>query len=333
MNGGPNPLPETMPVGVIVPTFNRSAALAECLRHLEAQTWKAFELIVVDDGSSDDTAAVVEAFRAESALRLRYLRQQNAGPARARNYAAREMCAPVCILVGDDIFPRPEFVERHLEFHREHKELEAVAVGLTRWSETGQKVTPFMRWLDSEGIQFAYGDLMRGVEPDWRHFYTSNLSMKTDYLRAHPFDEAFRRAAMEDIELGYRMAARHGLQMHFLPEAEAEHLHPTTFLQACRRMVGVGESQYLLGERWPQFRRTPPASVVKRAGAAVLTEPRVVLPLVARLANQLQRVWCPNPWMLKTLELHARRGYEQAAAAAAALTKRTAEHPRGGGAD
>jgi glycosyltransferase involved in cell wall biosynthesis len=106
-----------VPLGVVIPTYQRPEALVECLRHLEAQTWKAFEVIVVDDGSADDTRAVVEAYRAQTALRLRYLRQENAGPARARNYAVSQLEAEVCVLIGDDIFASPEFVERHLEFH------------------------------------------------------------------------------------------------------------------------------------------------------------------------------------------------------------------------
>jgi glycosyltransferase involved in cell wall biosynthesis len=309
---------ETVPVGVVIPTYQRPAALLECLRHLEAQTWKAFEVIVVDDGSEDDTRAVVEAYQAGSSLRLRYLWQENAGPARARNHAVSQLLAEICILIGDDIFASPQFVEHHLEFHRDHAEKEAVAVGLTRWCETGQTVTPFMRWLDTDGMQFGYGDLRRGAQPDWKHFYTSNLSLKTAYLRQNQFDERFRRAAMEDIELGYRMQKQAGLKMYFLPDAVADHLHETDYVKACHRMIHVGAGAYVNGSLWPEFqRRRPTQGRWKRMWLAILTEPRVVLPLLTWVTSMLNRVWLPNPLTKRVMELYGRRGYEQAAANAA----------------
>jgi glycosyltransferase involved in cell wall biosynthesis len=301
-----------VPIGVVIPTFNRPEALVECLRHLEAQTWRSFEVIVVDDGSTDETAAALEAYQGRSELRLRYLRQKNSGPAKARNYAVSQMVAEVCLLIGDDIFPSPEFVERHLAFHREHPEKEVGAVGLTRWCEVGQKVTPFMRWLDRDGMQFAYGDLLRGVQPDWRHFYTSNLSLKTRYLRENPFDERFQRAAMEDIELGYRLEQQAGLKMFFLPDAVAEHLHETNYVRSCRRMVQVGASAYVLGCVWPEFRR-PTNGRLKQMALGIVTEPKVILPLLTGLTAVLNHVWLPNPLTKRVMEFHERLGYEQAA--------------------
>ncbi len=98
-----------------------------------------------------------------------------------------------------------------------------------------------MRWLDESSTQFAYKELLSGSQTaDWRHFYTSNLSVKAALLREFPFCERFPYAAMEDNELGYRITTRYGLTLKFIPEALAEHWHPTTFRQACERMVRCG---------------------------------------------------------------------------------------------
>jgi glycosyltransferase involved in cell wall biosynthesis len=298
------------PIGVVIPTYNRLDTLLICLRHLEEQTWRSFEVIVVDDGSTDSTPQAMNEYQASAPFSFRYLRQSNSGPARARNQAVRELNATVCLLLGDDILATPDLVRIHYEHHRSHPEIDAVAVGLTRWSEEGQTVTPFMQWLDRDGAQFAYGDLSRGVPPSWKHFYTSNLSLKTDQLRRHPFDERFRKAAMEDIELGYRLAADHQLTMSFLLDAVAEHLHPTSFRQACRRMVGLGESAYLLGKIWPEHRMKS-AGPVKLKLRSILQQ-SWILARLTDAADLWTRIKVPNPLMEKVLSLYSTLGYRQA---------------------
>jgi hypothetical protein len=298
------------PIGVVIPTYNRVDTLFTCLEHLERQTWKDFEVIVIDDGSTDSTPLAMGEYQTRAPFPFRYLRQSNSGPARARNQAIQELNATICVLLGDDIFASPDLVRIHYEHHRSHSELDAVAVGLTRWSEKGQSVTPFMRWLDRDGAQFAYGDLLRGVSPTWKHFYTSNLSLKTDQLRRHPFDERFRKAALEDIELGYRLAVSHELTMSFLPDAVAEHLHPTSFRQACNRMVGLGASAHLLEKIWPEHR-------IKSVGPTKLKLRSMLHQswMLARLTDAAAlwtQIHVPNPLMEKVLSLYCTLGYQQA---------------------
>jgi GT2 family glycosyltransferase len=299
------------PIGVVIPTYNRVDTLLTCLEHLEKQTWKDFEVVVVDDGSTDSTPQAMNEYQARAPFPFRYLRQSNSGPGRARNQAIRELNATACLLLGDDIFASPDLVRIHCEHHRSYPEIDAVVVGLTRWSEKGQTITPFMQWLDRDGAQFAYRDLLRGVSPSWKHFYTSNLSLKTNQLRQHPFDERFRKAAMEDIELGYRLAMEHALTMSFLPDAVAEHLHPTSFRQACRRMVGVGASVHLLGEIWPEH-RLKSVGYAKLKLRSILQQPWILgrLTDVAALWTQIH---VPNPLMKRVLSLHGTLGYKQAA--------------------
>lgn len=299
------------PIGLVIPTYNRIDTLLICLEHLEAQTWKDFEVVVVDDGSTDATPHEMEKYKRHATFPFQYLRQSNSGPATARNRAIRELDTTACLLLGDDIFASPDLIRIHWEHHRDHPALDAAAVGLTRWSQHGQIVTPFMQWLDRDGAQFAYGDLIDGVTPSWKHFYTSNLSLKTEQLRLNPFDERFRKAAMEDIELGYRLAAEHKLTMSFLPTAVAEHLHPTSFRQACRRMLGLGSSAHLLGEIWPELRMASASPLKLKLRAALQQEW-----ILARLTDAAD-FWTdhqvPNPLMKKVLSLHSTLGYRQAA--------------------
>jgi glycosyltransferase involved in cell wall biosynthesis len=241
--------PAKRPITVIIPTYNRQETLEICLKRLENQTFTDFSIIIVDDGSTDATLSMVEEYCRNTRLHITVLQQANSGPARARNLAIREAQSPICILIGDDILASPAFVERHLRLHREHPEIDIVGLGLTRWDESLQEITPFMMWL--EHIQFGYDDLVAGTIPDWRHFYTSNLSFKTALLQAEPFDERFRKAAFEDIELGYRLTNKGHLKMAFLPDAFATHVHPTSLLDGCRRMRTVGYSAHQFASYWP----------------------------------------------------------------------------------
>lgn len=296
------------PICIVVPTYNRAHALGICLEHLERQTWSDFEVIVVDDGSTDSTSEQVEQYLSKGALRLRYFRQENSGPARARNFAISMTQSPLCLIIGDDIFASPDFVKTHLLLHQENPDLYVAGLGLTRWSESSQTVTPFMRWLDEGGTQFSYHDLFAGVVPDWKHFYTSNISLKTTVLRENPFHEGFSKAAVEDLELGYRLEVQHGLKIVFLPQALADHLHPTTFRQACKRMYSVGASMRIFHQLWPEHQ---PASYrsFRRAVRDMLCRNRWMLSPVTLLADLLTRLWCPNPLMRRVLDYHFAIGY------------------------
>ena len=299
-------------IGILIPTFNRIATLKRCLEHLEAQTTLDFEVIVIDDGSSDDTQAELERYRSIAPFPFLSLSQSNAGPARARNLGIARMSAPVCILIGDDTFPLPDFVERHRAFHAAHLQLEVVAIGLTRWQEKDQKVTPLMRWLGSEGEQFNFRELLEGAQASWRHFYTSNLSAKTAYLRENPFNETFKAAGAEDIELGYRLATEKGLQVTFLRDAITEHLHPTSFAQSCRRSIVVGEAGYRLQQLWPVFAIHSPSGL-KGVLLKALVETPSLLAAFALVARIVTSVHCPNPLLTRALHYHFLLGYNRAA--------------------
>ncbi len=305
-------MPALYPIGVVIPTYNRPDVLRLCLERLEQQTWKDFEVIVVDDGSADATRAALEEYAAGSPLALRCVRQENSGPARARNLAASLLRSEVCLLIGDDILASSNFVEEHLAFHRQNPSPKAVGLGLTRWCEQGQTVTPFMRWLDTDGVQFAYGALLNGAAPSWRHFYTSNLSLKTKLVRQHPFNESFRKAAMEDAELAYRLEQQHMLQLEFLPNAVAEHIHPTTVEQACRRMLAVGAAAHHLHQIWPELEKPPSSPGLRARLGSFLGDETLILPALRHAAALATRFRCPNPFLLKVLLLHFATGYRKA---------------------
>lgn len=294
-------------ISVIIPTYNRSSALVWCLEHLEAQTFRNFDVIVVDDGSSDDTSNAVALYKAHSALEILYIRQENGGPARARNTAVRVTRSPVCLLIGDDILATPQLVERHLDLHRGQPELATCGLGLTRWERERQQLTPFMRYF--EQVQFAYADLISGTRPDWRHFYTSNLSVKTELLRQYTFNERFPKAAMEDVELAYRIGRSEELKIVFLSQAVAFHHHPTSLPQACLRNVSIGWSIHLFEECWPEAGAfIPPLSGWRKILGQIFDHAALQMALTSVFAS-LERFYCNARLTRQLLDSYQRSGY------------------------
>ena len=110
-----------------------------------------------------------------------------------------------------------------------------------------------MRWLESGGPQFSFGDLTPGEPaPAHTHFYTSNVSLKRElFLEVGGFDERFRYAAVEDIEFGVRLAEA-GIELVYDPTLVVLHDHPTTLAQSLERMVRVGRSASLYNAIHPE---------------------------------------------------------------------------------
>jgi glycosyltransferase involved in cell wall biosynthesis len=108
-------------VSVIIPTWNRSRQLCDAVDSALAQSFTDSEIVIVDDGSTDDTAAVVAA-RYGTLSRVRLVRQPNAGPAAARNHGVRESRGPlIAFLDSDDLWEQSKLeiqvgqLDRHAE--------------------------------------------------------------------------------------------------------------------------------------------------------------------------------------------------------------------------
>ena len=79
----------TVTLSVIVPVYNGGNTLKQCIRSIVGQTYTDFELIIVNDGSTDESLAIAEQYAKEDA-RVRVLTQENKGVSAARNYGIQE---------------------------------------------------------------------------------------------------------------------------------------------------------------------------------------------------------------------------------------------------
>ena len=109
-------------VTVILPIYNRAGFVPDALGAIAAQTWRDWELIVVDDGSTDDTVRAIEGHRGLVGDRLRVIRQDNAGPAAARNAGLDQAAGDYVAFYDSDDLWLPHHLEscvRALEAHPE----------------------------------------------------------------------------------------------------------------------------------------------------------------------------------------------------------------------
>jgi GT2 family glycosyltransferase len=286
---------------VVIPTHNRATTLAGCLRALFAQRPVPFAwtIAVVDDGSDDATPAVVASIAREAPVPVSYLRQAASGPAAARNLGMRQASAAIVLFIGDDIIAEPTLVEEHGRWHERHADPAVAVLGTVTWSPA-LAVTPYMRWLELSGNQFDY-ERIRGredVDPA-RFLYTANLSLKRDFIASTGewFDERFKHALLEDIDLGRRLAAR-GLRLKYNPSAVAYHDHAVTLAAYARRIERSSEYWVLLERKGAE--RTGAA-----AGVAATARGRRNYPAYAwflmRIAGEVVGNW-PAWWAARYFE-------------------------------
>lgn len=132
-------------VSVILPTFNRSGYLRQAIESVLAQTYPDFEIIVVDDGSTDDTRAVVAGF---GDARIRYEYQANAGRSAARNRGlALARGEYIAFLDDDDLF-LPDKLAVQVGFLDAHPEIGLAAGGAEVIAADGSLMGVWETWRD-----------------------------------------------------------------------------------------------------------------------------------------------------------------------------------------
>ncbi|MEU8353649.1 glycosyltransferase [Streptomyces sp. NPDC048845] len=213
---------------VIVPTYNRVDLLRYTLDSLVRQSLPrdAFEVLVVDDGSSDGTADLVASYR--DRLDLGYFFQEDRGyrVAKARNTGLRHARGPVSVFVDSGMILHSRALAAHCAAHEAVTGPVAVCGyvhGFNETSENGEQIarsidyddpdatidafTEHEQWQDvREWYYDHYGDELFRLAAPWLMFWTCNVSANTAQVKAvGMFDEAYRTWGGEDIDLAYRL--------------------------------------------------------------------------------------------------------------------------------
>ena len=260
-----SPPPPTPAVSIVLPTFNRARLLRRSIESVLAQTDGDFELIVVDDGSADDTDEVV---RGSADPRVVYLRlPQNRGLPAARN-AGIDIARGTCLAFqdSDDVW-LPEKLERQRRLLAANPDAAVVYCDMLRIGAGGERL-----YFRSPGIV-----PQRLVNPETGYWQTYMLAMQPTLIRRAclaetRFDE--RLVFFEDLDLHLRLARHH--RYVYLPEPLVEY-HDTGGMTADRRREMRGRLQ-LLRKYAGELLRSDPAFLARETIAAVLR--RSLMPVV-----------------------------------------------------
>lgn len=233
-------------LSVIIPTYNRVERLRACLESLAEQTHPAeeFEVIVVVDGSTDGTRAMLASLEVPFALRV--LEQTNQGQNRARNRGASEAKGPYLLFLDDDIRAAPALVAEHLSAQRgKHGVVGVGKIAL----ELPARPDWFLRHF-AEGWRRHYEELDGGEkQPTWIDCYTGNVSLKRRaFFGAGGFSDDVRRG--DDIELGYRLET-FGAAFTYLPEALGTQNEDKDIQQLASDFRASGRAYVQLARRYP----------------------------------------------------------------------------------
>ena len=125
-------------LSVVMPSYNRAETIRETLRHLAEQELDpaSYEVIVVVDGSTDHTRAVLDDAASLVPFRLRCLYQSNQGPGHAQNRGLEAAQAPIVLVMADDILMTPQALGAHLAMHQAHPGQEVAVLGRVEQSPT-----------------------------------------------------------------------------------------------------------------------------------------------------------------------------------------------------
>ena len=232
-------------ISVVIPTYNRADTLKLTLEAYMRQTVRSnlFEIIVIDDGSTDHTQDLLRSLRPLLPYHLRVQFQENQGPGAARNWAIGQAASPLILITGDDIIPHEDLLWEHLLYHTQFPDTTNAMVGKVEW-DPNIPLSFLMHFItEVTDYQFGFHRITDSENVSPGFFYTSNISLKTEMLRKHPgFHPAFIHAAFEDIELGVRLH-KSGMRLRYRKNAIGFHHHKITLDSFCGRQHKVGQMQ------------------------------------------------------------------------------------------
>ncbi|APW64049.1 glycosyltransferase family 2 protein [Paludisphaera borealis] len=225
--GPASPEPRRPSLSVVVPVCNGGSDFKRCLRRLRDSSWADFELIVVDDGSTDDSGLLAES---QGAIVLRHDRPQ--GPAAARNLGAERASADLIFFLDADVAVYPDTIERGMARFLDDPGLTGLFGSYDDQPTAPGLVSRFRNLLHHYVHQ--QGDFELDSRPVHTFWTGCGMIRRRDFLDFGGFDpRLYPRPAIEDIELGYRLT-RSGRRIVLARDVQATHMKRWSVFEVVR---------------------------------------------------------------------------------------------------
>lgn len=224
---------------IVIPAYQAAEEIKACLEALNAQTvpreW--YEIIVVDDGSTDKTAEAAKEAGADKALKV-----SHGGPARARNVGIEAAEGDIILFTDADCQPGPEWIERISAPFIDPE----VSGAKGTYRSRQQAIIARLVQLEYE---FRYERMANAPRIDFIDTYSAAYR-RSVLLQAGGFDPSFPVPSAEDVDLSFRLANA-GHKLVFVPDAWVWHTHPDKLASYLKRKARFGFWRALLYLRYP----------------------------------------------------------------------------------
>ncbi|MBU0519781.1 glycosyltransferase [bacterium] len=296
-----------MKVCVIIPAYNAAETIGIVLTALRQQTFTDFDIILVDDASTDETAAIAETYQTQ--LNLRILKApENLGRSRARDFGIKESPAELILLLDSDIETTSDYVAAHVALHQ--KSLNAVGVGVLRYPShlAGRALANY--YSSRGGARLKPGEPLPG-----KAFVSCLASFRrTLYDQIGGFDHRFKVYGGEDLDLGLRFQ-KAGSAMTYLQEAVGYHHHLRSVLEVMQTLQSYGEQGIpLVFDRHPEFAVEMKLEDLQKGSPriwrALITSPIFYYPLLS-VVHLLQRHKLPLSLLTYLIYCAYRKGFSR----------------------
>jgi len=216
-------------ISIIIPAYNSEKTIGDCLKVLSSQNYpkNKYEVIVVDDGSIDNTKNIVKKFR-----KFKFIEQNHNGPAVARNLGAKKSKGEIILFTDSDCIPSKNWI-RNMVKPFENKEI----VGVQGTYKTYNKKSLIARFAGYE-IEQRHEKLKKQKYIDFIGTFSAGYRRKI-FSKFGGFDIIFKMASGEDTELSFKLS-NENFKMVFEPKAFVYHRHPDNLKKFLRQKFWRG---------------------------------------------------------------------------------------------
>ena len=206
-----------MNVSIVIPTYNRKPILEKCLLALENQKLdknvSSYEIVVVDDGSTDGTSDWIKENK-EILPHVVFYEQEHGGPALGRNLGVIKSKYEIIIFIDSDLVVLENFIISHLDKL------------IKFWKKNNKKCFTYGSVINTSNFKNPQGEKFKLLDTSFAYFATGNVAISKDLLLSIGlFDTSFSLYGWEDLELGERLK-KIGTKLIKCPEAVGFHWHP-----------------------------------------------------------------------------------------------------------